>query len=236
MNCLLRVMEQSNTKHGTLEYVITGPGRSGTTFLAHVFQKAGYDLGGVQSEAIGKNQPIGGGLEDVDFAMVNIRLQKQLDILWKTKNPDESTMPDINHIAEQERSSFDRAWPSVVKDPRFCDTACFWIAAGYKPKHVFLCMRNPAERNASITQMMTGVSPEEIRYINSIQKTYFQYFSVYTFILLCLEHDIPLTLVHYPRIGTDKAYANKILQPFMKNPAEVIANVWDSSMYHQKKS
>lgn len=229
-------MQSDADRAGKLEYVITGPGRSGTTFLAHVFQKAGYDLGTSTPNDIGKNQPIGGGMEDVDFATINMRLQNQLNVLWHTKNPDETTMPDIRGIAEQERSLFDRPWPTVLKDPRFCDTACIWLAAGYKPTHVFLCLRSPAERNASITQMMTGVSPEELRYIRNVQRTYYQYFGVYTFILLCLEHDIPLTLVHYPRIGKDSAYAERTLQPFMKNPSEVIAAVWEASMYHQQRS
>ncbi len=217
-----------------LGYVITGLGRSGTTFLAHVFKNAGYDLGDVNTEEIGVNGPTGGGMEHEEFTRVNMRLQSCIRSLWTSENTKESKPPSIEEMLIIGRPMFNQKWPFVLKDPRFCDTSWIWHAAGYRPKHLFLCMRNPYERIASVQEMTKLKTVEEQHHIALIQKTYYQYFSVYSTQLLCLENDIPLTLVHYPRIGKDKEYAEKILSPFIKNPWSIVSGVWKSTMHHQQ--
>ena len=77
-----------------LGYVITGLGRSGTTFLAHVFLNAGYDLGNVKSQDIGKNAPAGGGLEYAPFAGTNIQLQSEVSHLWSASIEESQVLQD----------------------------------------------------------------------------------------------------------------------------------------------
>ncbi len=217
-----------------LGYVITGLGRSGTTFLAHVFKEAGYDLGDAKTEEIGVNGPVGGGMEHKEFARVNMRLQSCITNFWTSEHAQKSEPPSLETILNIGRPMFDQKWPFVVKDPRFCDTSWIWNAAGYRPKHLFLCMRNPYDRTASVQEMMQSKTVGEQHYIALVQKTYYQYFSVYNTQLLCLQNDIPFTLVHYPKIGKDKEYAEKILSPFIKNPWSIISGVWQSTMHHQQ--
>jgi hypothetical protein len=67
--------------------VITGPGRSGTSFLARVYQELGFDpvTGGG-----GWDPAIRGGLEDVEIAALNGRLINELGLrspFWRLADP-----------------------------------------------------------------------------------------------------------------------------------------------------
>ncbi len=215
-----------------LQYVITGPGRSGTTFLANVFLKAGYDLGPVKSSDIGKNKPEGGGLEHPLFARANMRMQSELSSLWSFSEPVDS--PDLRKIARIASKHMQQDWPFVLKDPRFSETIRVWHAAGFVPKHLFLCFRDPMERSASIRKMTERAGEGEKKYIAAVQASNYQYRCVYETILFCMNHDIPYTLIAYPRIGQDLLYAEKTLAPFIKNVAETIREVWSGSLYHHR--
>lgn len=216
--------------HSGLNYVITGLGRSGTTFLAHLFKNSGYDLGEVHPEDIGNDCPVGGGLEYQPFAEINMRLQRFL----MRGGEDEGDMGESGPIYAAKRFAhkLNRQWPSVLKDPRFLDTHMIWHHAGFRPKHIFLCIRESKERDASLANLYAHASDTEKRYITMTHNSYYAYFSVFNIMLYCQQYDIPHSVVLYPRIGQDKEYAERILGPFIEHPWETIQKIWDSNLVH----
>lgn len=231
-------MDQDSSVTGfsssSLGYVITGLGRSGTTLLAHLFLRVGYDLGGVRSEAIGQNAPIGGGLEYWPFVQVNLMLQGKLHSIRSAPTPPAEKNELEAALLKESIPYMNQMWPSVVKDPRFCETAELWFRAGHFPKHVFLCMRHPIARDASIETMLPNVSLGERVYIERVRQNHAQYLSFYELLLLCVEFDIPYTIIHYPRIGQDRLYLERTLSRFISDPWYQMREVWEEAMHHHQ--
>jgi len=131
--------------------VITGVGRSGTSYLARVYRELGFDPGGHW-------QPdINAGLEADDVVSANERLARDLGLRFfgaPTRSPLGRWMPqrrsayhgvDPETIAalaaeygEELRALAGRA---VAKDPRFCWTMAVWAAAGASIDHVVISVR-----------------------------------------------------------------------------------------------
>jgi hypothetical protein len=199
----------------SLKYVITGPGRSGTTFLTQVFLEAGEDLGAVSPAENGEGpRPEGGGLEHPLFVRINERM---LDAL-KRGQPPEEIMRDLASLMQY-------PWPAVVKDPRYLATARVWFLAGHAPQHIFLCLREIDAMRHSM-QRAWGES----------QKSLSEGFprSLYLLLTSCLKQDIPFTCVLYPRIGQDRAYAERVLWPFIQDPWSAVSRVWNDALCHWK--
>lgn len=199
-----------------LQWVITGAGRSGTTFLTHVFYTAGFDCGGVHPSGIGLGtSPVGGGLEHAEFFDVNKRirafLQKGLSVV---------------EIAQLLEGDMRRVWPFVLKDPQYVFTWDVWEVLGIRPAHLFLCVRDPANSERSVQD--TDWLKDDPGFCSRI------YREVYRLIAHCLEADIPYTLVHYPRIGTDQGYAERILSPFIPIAGTFVGSVWQPAMQHHQ--
>lgn len=92
--------------------IITGLGRMGTTFLAHVFYNAGYDLGHLTPENnIGRTIPNGG----LELHNIDIIEQKGLP---RNKSP------------------------RIVKNPTFGRHLDRWLKLGQRPKDAILLCRN----------------------------------------------------------------------------------------------
>jgi hypothetical protein len=131
--------------------VITGVGRSGTSYLASVYRELGFDPGG-------RWQPdINAGLESDDVVAVNERLARDLGLRFFGAPPRSAVrrwLPhrprsfhgvdpaDVEALAaehgEELRALSARA---VVKDPRFCWTLAVWAAAGACIEHVVISVR-----------------------------------------------------------------------------------------------
>lgn len=131
--------------------VITGVGRSGTSYLASVYRELGFDPGGRwQGE-------INAGLEDDDVVAANERLARALGLRlfgapprsllerwlphrpWVFHGVDPATVAALaSEYGDQLRALSSRA---VVKDPRFCWTLGVWAAAGATIDHVVISMR-----------------------------------------------------------------------------------------------
>ncbi|PIR53893.1 hypothetical protein COU75_03510 [Candidatus Peregrinibacteria bacterium CG10_big_fil_rev_8_21_14_0_10_42_8] len=199
---------QSNIQH-----LITGTGRSGTTFLAHVLYNAGLDFGDSSPVSIGAvGDPIGGGMELATFAHLNTKL-----------------MYDMNHfplkeVIESNSESMQEQWPQYMKDPRYLITWPIWEKIGIRPRHIFFCTRIPESTNQSINQTTNW----------NIENPSVLYMHFYKCLLYVLEKDISHTFVHYPRIAKDKEYAEKTLGAFIKDPWPIIQQTWDDSLHHFK--
>ena len=192
-----------------LPYVITGTGRSGTTFLAHAFLNGGYDLGKVDTEKIGKgSRPVGGGLECSDFLKIN-------NLLLNRMRKGQA----IEEIALELESVFHDRFPAVIKDPLYALTGPIWHAAGYRPKHVFICMRKLQPTRKSYRKAFGNDT-----YIH------FNIEGVYALLEECTRLDIPVTPIAFPRIGQDQHYAQKVLAPFFSDPWAVVQQTWNDEL------
>jgi len=197
--------------HNTISHLITGTGRSGTTFLAHVLHNAGLDFGDSSPEGIGsEGDPVGGGMEHSQFATLNAKL-----------------MYDINHfpleqIIENNSDAMKQKWPQYIKDPRYLITWPIWEKVSMRPQHVFFCTRNTESTNQSIFQTTNW----------NIENPSVLYMHFYECLLYVLEKEIPHTFVHYPRLAKDKTYAEKTLGAFIEDPWTVIQQTWDENLLH----
>ena len=194
----------------SLPIVITGTGRSGTTFLTHTFAKAGYDVGDVPLHLIGHGKRAsGGGLEWTRFSQLN---QKIFHKLGKGEHPMD--------IANEIRPEIPEHFPQVIKHPLYIFTFHVWELAGYIPEHIFLCMRNPDATKLSFRKAFTD-------------KVYIERHlcAAYALQAHSLQRGTPITPVVYPRIGQDAEYANTTLHPFIKNASDIIQTIWDTSLH-----
>jgi hypothetical protein len=210
-------------------YIITGLGRSGTTVLTHLFHNAGYNTGDINPENIGTGPAEGGGLEYAPFTLANMRLQKYVMQEGKReilrKNGENATL-------EYYKDDMHQSWPDVMKDPRYLDTHQLWHHAGFVPKHVFICLREAGARNKSVATLFDRAGKGEREHIRMSQDTFYCYYSVFRLIVYCEQNDIPYTSVLYPRVWKDRAYAEKILEPFIENVWDKIQHTWDETLVH----
>ncbi len=198
----------------SLGILITGTGRSGTTFLTQLFLNTGYDVGDLSIESIGAEEsPVGGGLEYKDFSVLNTAIRREMN----------KGVP-VEEIAVRLREQLHICWPSVLKDPQYCFTWPVWEAAGLRPKHVVFCVRTAEEIEASVHQTLW--TRDDPTFASSV------FVAAHNTFAYCLLHNIPCTHVLYPRIGTDRAYAEQILSGLIVDPWPIIASVWDPSMCH----
>jgi len=131
--------------------VITGVGRSGTSYLASVYRELGFDPGG-------RWQPdINAGLEADDVVAANERLARDLGLRFFGAPP----RSKVERWMPQRRSAYHGVDPeaidaladgygeelralsrrAVAKDPRFCWTLAVWAAAGATIDHVVISVR-----------------------------------------------------------------------------------------------
>lgn len=113
--------------------VITGLGRSGTTFLAHVFYNAGFDLG-VGPSSIGCNIPDGG------FELAN-----------------------VSGIGRQGHFRLLHEYPVIIKDPSFASNLNNWLRLGQIPEHVIFVQRDIDSCFRSHLRFLPGMSKSSLQ-------------------------------------------------------------------------
>ena len=120
--------------------VITGPGRSGTSFMANLYQNLGFDPGG------GWEDDKRAGLEERKVVKMNTELCEELGApigppprtpLGKQRWDLVAKLAD-KHGKKLRKLAEER---DVVKDPRFCWTLRVWVAAGAPLEHIVLTLR-----------------------------------------------------------------------------------------------
>lgn len=196
-----------------IKHLITGTGRSGTTFFTHVLYNAGLDCGDVHPQNISaEGDPVGGGMELGHFARLNAQLMRDINQL------------QLEEVVEKHKEALHEIWPMYVKDPRFTMTWPVWNKAGIKPMHVFICIRDPDATDISIKKTTQWN-------MNNPFRLYRELYGLLTYIL---ENDISHTFVQYPRLAHDKEYAEELLEPYITNPWDVVRKTWDDNLHHFK--
>lgn len=101
-------------------HVITGVGRSGTSFIAELFHNSGIeDMGSYMPE-------IDAGYEHPDIVRINKRM---ISDFWGS----DSDKEELIQVADSLK---------ICKDPRFMATLPRWVVAGANIESVILCLRD----------------------------------------------------------------------------------------------
>lgn len=126
--------------------IITGTGRSGTSFIALAFREAGVDVPGSNL-----SPTVRAGLEDKDVVAVN-------EWILKTSPYPEcrESKKLVNEFGAKMANAVDGH--RVVKDPRFSFTLDAWIHADLVDR-VIVTVRTPSEVDASARTVNMAVEP-----------------------------------------------------------------------------
>ena len=197
--------------------VITGVGRSGTSFLAQVYRELGFDPGGRWLPSVSA------GYEDDEVVAANELVAHDLGLLFlggprpmpstragqgflaalrprrPSSSPDgfdtiepERIQPAADDHAEHLRAV--AATHQVVKDPRFCWTMPVWLRAGAAIDHVVLSTRS---MDAVIASRRTA---GHLRYRTEAAATNELIYALGVCLAALAEHDVPHTIVRFPHV------------------------------------
>lgn len=159
-------------------WIISGIGRSGTSFVAEIFRHCGYYMGEF-------NKSVRAGYEDKDITRINKMILA-------------GEFLDNNHIQEM----VDLSSKPIVKDPRFMITIGHWLLAGAKIEGVLLCrrdipqiMKSSAQSKAGLAYIFNGLfSYGQIGILESIEEA---------LILTLEEYKVMHYDIWYPRSITE---------------------------------
>lgn len=167
--------------------IITGTGRSGTSFVAKCFQRLGFDLGGSWKpevragleapESVAANQQImaadGGGI----FPCC-LRTSCILDQNWEI------------------RVALDNIERPIIKDPSIANTLDVWIHAD-KVGRVIFCLRDPME---------AWMSFQDTPFKDSPLHTYEMLLARIGYVVwACREHGIVYDTIRWPAMASENS-------------------------------
>jgi hypothetical protein len=178
--------------------IITGPGRSGTSFLADLYKKLRFDPGG------GWQKDIRAGREQKDTVEVNNALCEALQVPFKNPRPPfgSERWDLVGELAEQygpRIRDIAQNW-DVVKDPRFSWTLRVWLEAGAKIDHVIVTLRrvNDVVQSAAFAEM---ANPEGEQGLNKMRST--TMFRIGSLLSTLGEYDVANTVLWFPDYTKD---------------------------------
>ncbi len=155
-------------------YIITGFGRSGTSFISEIFQNAGYQMGKYRKD-------VDAGFENHNVCQINAKLGFSAVLNNDLKS-------QMNIVAKNNK---------IVKDPRFSITLGSWVEADINIEGIFWCHRDYDEilisskkSNAGQMQMFRGYADIDVKLIMQALKT--------AFFNLCTKNNISLYVINFP--------------------------------------
>ena len=197
--------------------VITGVGRSGTSFLAQVYRELGFDPGGQWLPAVNA------GYEDDEVVSANELVAHDLGLLFlggprptppgsagggllaslrargRPASPDQFDTIDPERLQPAVDQHRDRlravaAAHAVVKDPRFCWTMPVWLRAGAAIDHVVLSTR------AMDAVISSRRAAGHLRYRTEAAATNELIYALGVCLAALAEHDVPHSIVRFPHV------------------------------------
>lgn len=196
--------------------VISGTGRSGTSFTARLLSFLGHSLG--RGPRIG-HRKAGRGLaggEDAQIAGINKALVNSLPV-------DPSLLRGVASCKD------------AVKDPYFCYTLNCWAEAGAKIDLVVVCWRDFTEAAASAVKtglalVGPGVGRRAAAELSLAQATEL-FEERYAQLMRAIEtHDLPYTKIEFPRSVQDQDYAYEAVGKSLGASPEQFAKAWGSAI------
>lgn len=180
--------------------VITGPGRSGTSFLADLYRKLKFDPGG------GWDKNIRAGLEEAAVVDVNTRICK--DLRAPVGPPPKAALGEqrwdlVGELADRYGDEL-RSLASereVVKDPRFVWTLRVWLEAKAPIDHVVLTFRRVDDVIGSAQYAGMGQPKENVEQVNTSRSTII--FRMGSALTAVAEYRTPHSLLWFPDYLSD---------------------------------
>jgi hypothetical protein len=170
--------------------LITGPGRSGTTFLVQLLTRLGCDTGFVPYvEAFDPAIRAGCELETIDF--------------------------DLNFTAEEARE-YSKDWPHVFKAPDWSWKLKGFLARGFvEIEHVILPFRDfdvsaKSRIDAGLDWMLHNVDDESEK-LNHQAAVHAMVFG--RVVEVCYLYHLPLHIIRFPELVQSADYCYQRLQP-----------------------
>lgn len=180
--------------------VITGPGRSGTSFLADLYRRLNFDPGG------GWDKNIRAGLEEAEVVEINTRICR--DLKAPVGPPPKPGLGDqrwdlVGELAERygpklRELAADR---EVVKDPRFVWTLRVWLEAKAAIDHVVLTFRRVDDVIGSAQYAGMGQPKENVDQVNQSRSVII--YRMGSAITAVGEHDVPHSVLWFPDYLSD---------------------------------
>lgn len=139
-------------------HVVTGSGRSGTSFVSQILSELGAEfLGNLdwdkESRAGLENKEI----VDINKLMFSInQLNHPHAIDWLTPKQKDHCLNVLTPMIEYIDIKFDAKW---IKDPLFTKTLDVWHSGGLKIETLVICTRNPWDMASSANKTSKGFSP-----------------------------------------------------------------------------
>lgn len=197
--------------------VITGPGRSGTSFLADLYRNLGFDPGGGWQDAIRA------GREQKDVVELNNELSDALNVRRLARPVGAAAagqaavdggaregapqigserwdlVPELADRFGDRIRELSRQW-TVVKDPRFCWTLRIWLAAKAEIDHVVVTLRRVEDvvRSAKAAGM---ARPDEENDVNLLRSA--TMFRIGCLLTTFSEYPVPHNVLWFPRYLDD---------------------------------
>ena len=182
--------------------VITGPGRSGTSFLANLYQNLGFDPGG------GWEADKRAGLEERSVVKMNTKLCEELGapIGPPPRTPlGQQRWHLVNELADKHGKKLRKLAEEreVVKDPRFCWTLRVWVAAGAPIEHVVLTLRRVEDviGSAAHAGMRKPVDQVSVEQLNNARSTVT--YRIGAVVTAAAESGIPYSTLWFPNYLSD---------------------------------
>lgn len=182
--------------------VITGPGRSGTSFLANLYQNLGFDPGG------GWEDHKRAGLEERAVVKMNTALCEELGapIGPPPRTPlGQQRWHLVDKLADKHGKKLRKLAEErdVVKDPRFCWTLRVWVAAGAPIEHIVLTLRKVEDvigsaAHAGMRKPVDEVSQEQL---NDARSTVT--YRIGAVLTAAAESGIPYSTLWFPNYLSD---------------------------------
>lgn len=196
--------------------LITGPGRSGTTLLAHAMHEAGYRFGPspkCHPKNIGTNSTPFGGMEHEGWHFLSRVVGDALE-----KKKDVAVVADsyAGEIAELVRTS-----PPAVKCPGIIRCWQVWDHLGALPERIIVCMRDILALERSFTHYRVGGDGCEARAS--------QYDALASEMFRDLQ-DRDIRLVLYPHFARNEGYFDTMLGDVLD--WGVMQRVFDERLVH----
>lgn len=157
-------------------YIITGLGRSGTSFLATIFTKIGYQMGVWSNE-------LSAGYELEETTIINKHI-------IAGDGGENFLLKDVSERV------------IVTKDPRFMFTLNKWIVSGAKIDGIFYCSRDYNDILKSTSKSLAGNMGLFIGLDLEIQIEFMKSFER-LFFSICDKYFIPIWKISYPESTID---------------------------------
>jgi hypothetical protein len=180
--------------------VISGPGRSGTSFLATLYRELGFDPGG------GWRDDIRAGLEAADVVEINTLLCTELNApVGPPPRPKlgEQHWHRVAELADKHGKKLrgiakDR---EVAKDPRFAWTLRIWLEAGAEIEHLVMTMRKVEDVIGSAGYAGMRKHPTTEEGLNGSRSTII--YRMGSLIATVGDYDLPHSILWFPRYLAD---------------------------------